>query len=41
MPLVKSCAYNIDSGRLETEDVDGVIYSVDVLNKDEKTVYIF
>lgn len=30
MLLVKSCAYNLDSGKLEMEDVDGVLYSVDV-----------
>ncbi len=30
MLLVKFCAYNLDSGKLEMEDVDGVLYSVDV-----------
>ena len=30
MLLVKSCAYNLDSGKLEMEDAVGVLYSVDV-----------
>ena len=30
MLLVKSCAYNLDSGKLEMVDADGVLYSVDV-----------
>ena len=30
MLLVKSCAYNLDSKKLEMVDADGVLYSVDV-----------
>ena len=30
MLLAKSCAYNLDSGKLEMVDADGALYSVDV-----------
>ena len=30
MLCVKSCAYNIDTGRLEMEDISGNIYWIDV-----------
>ena len=30
MLYVKSCAYNIDTGRLEMEDVSGIQYWIDI-----------